>query len=148
MHYAGNTPFSKPRSVIVFFTMALVAGTFLQPAAALANKDKAQGAFTSFAEKWMANLENVTKQNRSKANVRQEGNHYYVEYVAYGPDWTAEIKETGEPSAPYVGFIKYPEKVMMKEGQSAAEASQCAETVSTQVPVTEIFRYSQGKWQY
>ena len=55
----------------------------------------------------------------------------------------AELKATGHPTAPYVGVLRYHENLYTCSDRAATRCS-----VAAQTPVTEIFRFQNGRWIY
>jgi hypothetical protein len=54
-----------------------------------------------------------------------------------------EIRPTGRPSAPYVGVLHYTEHTY-----TCADALGNDCRVTSSLPVTEIFRFRDGRWGY
>jgi len=108
-----------------------------------ASRSRAEDQFHQFAKSWMANVQRLQTQDRSKPTVRAGSNGTQVSYRGYGDDYTVELRPTGHPSAPYVGLLRYTELMY-----SCASASSKDCSVSSRVPVTEIFRYENGRWSY
>jgi hypothetical protein len=122
----------------------------LLPATALAEapakiadsgKSRAEDQFHQFAKKWMANVQRLQTQDRSKPTVKAAAGGTQNTYRGYSDDYSIELRPTGHPSAPYVGLLRYTELMY-----SCPTPGNC--TVSSRVPVTEIFRYENGRWSY
>jgi len=108
-----------------------------------ASRSRAEDQFQQFAKTWMANVQRLQTQDRGKPTVRASAGGTQSSYRGYSDDFTVELRPTGHPSAPYVGLLRYTE--LMYSCPSAG-ASDC--TVASRVPVTEIFRYENGRWSY
>ena len=54
-----------------------------------------------------------------------------------------ELRPTGHPASPYIGILRYSEQLYTCQDLSSG---QC--TVASTSPVTEIFRYQDGRWIY
>ena len=54
-----------------------------------------------------------------------------------------ELRPTGRPSSPYVGMLHYTEHVFTCND---VRGGGCA--VTSSLPVTEVFRYRDGRWSY
>ena len=132
----------------------LVAGfaLFLLPATAMADspaaisdasRSRAEDQFHQFAKTWMANVQRLQTQDRDKPTVRAGANGTQVSYRGYGDDYSVELRPTGHPSAPYVGLLRYTELMYSCPSVGAKDCS-----ISSRVPVTEIFRYENGRWSY
>jgi hypothetical protein len=104
-----------------------------------ASRSRAEDQFHQFAKTWMSNVQRLQTQDRDKPTMRAGGSSYR----GYGEDYSVELRPTGHPSAPFVGLLRYTE--LMYSCPSAGSTN-C--TVSSKVPVTEIFRYENGRWSY
>jgi hypothetical protein len=101
---------------------------------------RAEDQFHQFAKKWMDNVKRLQTQDRSKPTLKGGAQ---ATYRGYGDDYSIELRPTGHPSAPFVGLLRYTE---LMYSCSSAGADNC--TVASRVPVTEIFRYENGRWSY
>jgi hypothetical protein len=103
-------------------------------------------AFPSFCEEWMHKLE-VREQN-NVTHIKWESNADGVQgaYVGYTHEHTCTLKD-GSGHVP-VGEIIYREIRYEKRGSTIADAQQSEARPSEITEVTEIFRYSNGKWVY
>jgi hypothetical protein len=108
-----------------------------------ASRSRAEDQFHQFAKKWMANVQRLQTQDRSKPTVRAGGSGTQNTYRGYDDDYSIELRPTGHPSAPYVGLLRYTELMYSCPSAGATDCS-----VSSRVPVTEIFRYENGRWSY
>jgi hypothetical protein len=102
-------------------------------------------AFDVFCEEWMGKLAARERHNVThiKWDARPEG--VKGEYVGYTREHTCTLKAVTKVP---VGKIIYREVRYEKRGDSIPEAEQSpAQPVET-TEVTEIFRYSAGKWVY
>jgi hypothetical protein len=105
--------------------------------------ERARASFSDFARTWMAKMQENEAQNRKNPTVQPGPSENVVTYRGIGEDFTVELRPTGHPSAPFVGILRYNEQVYSCDG---ANASKCS--VSSSLPVTEIFRYQGGSWVY
>ena len=132
----------NPRLIpIAVLTLALASPALAGPPAAIpdSGRERAGRAFDAFAHEWMAKMEKAERNNRSKPNVQQ--NRYT--YRGYGSEFETELKPTGHPAAPYVGLLRYREQLFTCSDRKTQDC-----TVATQTPVTEIFRFQNGRWVY
>lgn len=66
-----------------------------------------------------------------------------VKVRRYGDDFTTKLKPTGSAVAPFVGILSYTEETYVCTNEGALD---CKLLESS--PVTEIFPYKEGRWQY
>ena len=91
----------------------------------------------------MEKMERAETQNRAKPKIRPHGSQTLVTYKGYGGDFQIEIKQTGYVRAPFVGILRYKEQLY---ACTDARATRCR--VASITPVTEIFRFQNGRWVY
>jgi hypothetical protein len=116
------------------------------PPAAIPEHDshrRAVNSFESFASGWMEKMARAEAQNRAKPQIRPYGSRTLITYRGYGNDFDIEVKNTGYAPAPFIGILRYSEKLYTCV-DSAATRCQVASTT----PVTEIFRFQGGRWVY
>ncbi len=116
--------------------VALAAGPGANP-----TPDKAKVSLDQFANQWMAKMGQLEADNRAQAAHQAAGAP--VKYRAYGSNFTTELKPTGSKQAPYVGLIRYEEREMSCKDRSQKDCE-----VAERTPVTEIFRFQNGRWVY
>ena len=106
----------------------------------------ATSAFPSFCEEWMHKLE--VREQYNVAHIQWETNGDGVQggYIGYTHEHTCMLKD-GTGHVP-VGEIVYREIRYEKRGATRAEAEKSEARQSEVTEVTEIFRYSDGKWVY
>ena len=97
---------------------------------------QARSAFDAFSQSWMDKL-------RSSSAVRTVSTSSGSTVKRYSTTHTEEVKPTGSASNPYVGVLHYTE-----ESYNCSDAAQKNCTLVDSTPVTEIFRYQNGKWVY
>ena len=100
-------------------------------------------SFKSFASSWMKKMERVETGNRAKPQIRPLASGNLFTYKGYASDFDIEIKQTGYPVAPFVGILRYSEQVF-----NCVDASATRCRVVSTIPVTEIFRFQDGRWIY
>jgi hypothetical protein len=105
--------------------------------------ERARSSFSEFARSWMVKIAEQEAQNRKNPIVQPGPTENTVTYRGFGEDFTVELRPTGHPAAPFVGILRYNEQVY---NCNAVDASKCS--VSSSLPVTEIFRYQGGRWIY
>jgi len=111
------------------------------PAARAESGDEvAQHSFERFAEGWMEKVQELEESQRKHPTVRPGASAPLVTYRGYGDDYSVELRPTGHAQAPYIGLLRYTEQVY------SCKQEEC--TVASTVPVTEIFRFQNGRWVY
>lgn len=97
----------------------------------------------------MSRLEQVNQQNIRTMKSETAANGRVVgRYICYGPDCVQEVRPTGSKVTPYVGILRYSQKVMEKEGDTLQQMQENAAVPASEIEVTEIFRYTRGRWVY
>jgi hypothetical protein len=92
----------------------------------------ARESFSTFARTWLDKLQH------GNGKVETDGTRRQLD-----KDFTTELRPTGQATAPYVGLLRYTEHVYRCTG---AGEDNCV--VQASIPVTEIFRYENGRWVY
>ncbi len=143
-------PRLSPSTPITFCTLAVVLLFMAVPVLAddVASipdsaDERARSSFSEFARSWMAKMAEHEAQNRKNPTIQPGLSENTVTYRGIGEDFTVELRPTGHPAAPFVGILRYHEQVYNCNG---VDASKCS--VSSSLPVTEIFRYQGGRWIY
>jgi hypothetical protein len=100
-------------------------------------------SFRIFASGWMEKMERVETRNRTRPEVRPSGSRTQVTYKGYASDYRIEIKHTGYAPAPFIGVLRYSEQLY-----SCTDAGLTRCRIASITPVTEIFRFQDGRWVY
>jgi len=111
------------------------------PAAIAPTDERAHTSFTKFAQSWMDKVQRMAAEQRP--SVQPGAVNTMVTYRDYGDEFTVELRPTGHATAPYVGILRYHEQIFSCKDIAANECS-----LSSEIPVTEIFRYQGGRWIY
>jgi hypothetical protein len=127
-------------AAIVFFSPAGQALAVDEPAV--------QRDFEGFVGDWMAKLAKVCEENGRALKLAASKQGFSGEYVCYGPENRFWIKKTDSEITPYLGFISYQEKLILKQGRTFQEVRLDPGRVTSEMPVTEIFRWTAGRWVY
>ncbi len=106
----------------------------------------AASAFPSFCEEWMHKLEEREENNVTHIKWETNSDGVLGVYVGYTHEHTCNLKD-GTGHVP-VGKIVYREIRYEKRGATVADAERSEAQPSEITEVTEIFRYSNGKWIY
>jgi hypothetical protein len=108
----------------------------LKSSSAAGAEAQARAAFDSFTQTWMDKL-------RSSSAIRTVSTSSGSTVKRFSATHTEEVKPTGSASNPFVGVLHYTE-----ESYHCSDAAQRNCTLIDSTPVTEIFRYQNGKWVY
>jgi hypothetical protein len=108
----------------------------LKSSSGAGSEAQARSAFDAFTQTWMDKL-------RSSSAVRTVSTSSGSTVKRFSTTHTEEVKPTGSASNPYVGVLHYTE-----ESYNCSDAAQKNCTLVDSTPVTEIFRYQNGKWVY
>ena len=108
----------------------------LKSSSGAGSEAQARSAFDAFTQTWMDKL-------RSSSAVRTVSTSSGSTVKRYSTTHTEEVKPTGSASNPYVGVLHYTE-----ESYNCSDAAQRNCTLVESMPVTEIFRFQNGKWVY
>lgn len=111
-----------------------------QSPAAIADANPAQDAFQTFAAEWMQRLQRVEAQNKSSVLGNGATN---LSYRGFDRDFKTELRATGNVKAPYVGMIRYLEREYRCADSRALDCR-----VEKTTPITEVFRFQDGRWVY
>ena len=130
--------------------LALTALTVSGPLTVVAGPGilSAQKSFDKFVNAWMTKLEKIGENNIRNLDVTPSDQGFVSRYVCYGPKCEFYIKETGSPKTPFIGILHYQERHFLKKGETRQETFQCPGILTKKIPVTEIFRFTRGKWVY
>ena len=104
---------------------------------------RAEASFQRFVEDWMQKVRALEQKHRGKPTVKGGTSRPLVTYRGYGDEYSVELHPTGHARTPYVGLLHYTEHVYSCE---TVQAKSCR--IASSVPVTEVFRYRNGRWSY
>jgi hypothetical protein len=128
---------------VLLASAALAQGAAAPKAAPAADVASVTASFDAFASQWMDRMQRVEDENRRKPSVDRSGAAPSVSYRGYTDEFKIELRPTGYPGAPFVGLIRYGEQLFTC---ADAGATRCGVRYTT--PVTEIFRFQNGRWIY
>lgn len=127
--------------------LAFSEGSVGEPPAARARdgspREQASRSFERFAASWMERMERTEAENRSEPRVTSQEGRTYVTYRGYAEGFDTELRATGSAQTPYVGVLRYQEILFACADRSATRCRAASRT-----PVTEIFRFQDGRWVY
>ena len=107
----------------------------------------AEAEFPAFCASWMQRVAAREPNNRRAIHWQRDEAGYAGEYVGYGEAQRCEVK-TATPTGIPVGKLVYREFRYRKSGPSVDAAAQNPPVVVDVTEITEIFRYTAGKWVY
>lgn len=111
-----------------------------------AQAQDAASAFKGFCEGWMHKLQDREQINASHIKWQTAPAGVHGAYIGYTRKHTCTVKN-GTASVP-VGTIRYLEVRYEKQGSSIEQAEHSRPRPVETTEVTEIFRFSGGKWVY
>ena len=134
---------------LVVVALALLPGLCGSALAGEAVPSAVLTSFEIFTQGWMSRLEQVSQQNSRELKPEPAANGRLVgRYICYGADCVREVRGTDSKVTPYVGIIRYAQKMMEKEGESLQKMKEHPGLSTSEIQVTEIFRYTGGRWVY
>jgi hypothetical protein len=125
--------------------MVTIVGTLLLLAGVAHAGDPAT-AFQGFCDHWIQMLQTREQTNATHIHWHTDAQGVLGSYVGYSREHRC-VTKTGTGSVP-IGEIMYDEVQYEKRGSSIAEARKSSPHAVDTTAVTEIFRYSKGKWVY
>ena len=139
-----------PRYLIFLSAVLALALTVSGPSTVVADpgKSAAQKSFERFVNSWMSKLDKIGKINILGIDIMPCDQGFVGRYVCYGPECKFTIKETCSQETPFVGILRYSEKHFLKKGETRQETFQSPGMLTKKIRVTEIFRFTRGKWMY
>jgi len=130
-----------------FWLLVIVLTAFSHASAA--DEEAVRKAFEAFQVDWIAKMNHHGRLGVDNIKVEKDSQGLYrATYRVIAKDTEREVKATGDKVSPYVGLLKYEEHTYACRADSPELAQQGPFECERQVAVTEIFRYSRGKWQY
>lgn len=119
------------------------------PPCSAGDDEAVKKAFEVFQSDWIVKMNHHGRFGTDKIKVEKDSQgRYYATYRVIAEDMESEVKATGNKASPYVGVLKYEVHTYASHADSPELAKQGPFEVERQVSVTEIFRYSGGKWHY
>lgn len=118
------------------------------PLAALVSEDVALEAFDAFTIEWMKKLKQTEEFRRTQARISQLPDGFSAEYTGYLPHRYIHVKKTEATDTPYVGILTYYERTFRCNAKTKDEAVKGPFEQTETTQVSEIFRFTKGKWVY
>ncbi|XPV76747.1 MAG: hypothetical protein ACNI27_02175 [Desulfovibrio sp.] len=112
-------------------------------------KDEVMSKFVSFSEEWVQKLNRNHTFSKIKKTVMPlpegfQGKYHEIDKSTI----VCTVKPTKSKKIPFLGILRYTESVYVSAADSRATAKKGPYSCDKQVRVTEIFNYSNGRWQF
>lgn len=118
-------------------------------AAPTLTEEEAHASFDAFTLEWMNKLQRTEEfQRTQRIKIIESHNGVLAEYVGYLPHRYITVKKTSSKDTPFVGILTYYQQVMRSIGKTREEALRGPFQQAGTSQVSEIFRYTKGKWHY
>lgn len=127
---------------------AAVKGKVLPKVDVKAIAERAAGSFQAFCQEWMQKLAARERDNKQKIKWENGAEGTRGEYVGYSQEHTCQMRDYTNPESVPVGIITYREYRYQQTGATSEEAMKNEPRAVEAIEVTEIFRYTAGKWVY
>ena len=112
-------------------------------------KDEAMSKFVSFSEKWVQVLNKKHNFSRLKKVVLPAEQGFQGKYHEIDKETiVCKVKPTKSKKVPFIGILRYTESIYISEADSKNAAKNGPYTCNKEIAVTEVFNFSNGKWQY
>jgi hypothetical protein len=145
----ANNKSTKSKSVAVAKAKAPKKGGKRKSFAAAVTQDHALASFETFTIEWMTKLAQTEEfQRTQRMQVSQASEGFTAEYIGYLPHRYITVKKTASKETPFVGILTYYEKVLRCVGKTQEEATKGPFNQTDVRQVSEIFRFTKGKWVY
>jgi hypothetical protein len=139
------------KNLWICFVVCALLGCFSVEFARASEDAQAEESFVQFQKEWIQKLREHGKYGEEHAQVTEDGEKtgtYLAEYSVLTEPSSFEIKKTDVSASPYVGVIHYEKQTYSCRAKSPEEAKRGPYQLTKSSGVTEIFRYSKGKWLY
>jgi hypothetical protein len=134
------------RRQLIHLALLVTSSMLLTVAVRAESTEAVESKFKVFCEEWMGKLAARERDNVQNIKWDTRADGVFGSYTAYSHEHTCVMK-SGTNSVP-VGTITYLEYLYEKRGSSIPEAKSSPPHPVETTEVTEIFRYSAGKWIY
>jgi hypothetical protein len=120
----------------------------VSPTLTAISEDVALSAFDTFTIEWMKKLEQTEEFHRTQAKISQAPDGFSAEYTGYLPHRYIHVKKTEATDTPYVGILTYYERTFRCNAKTKDEVLKGPFDQVETTQVSEIFRFTKGKWVY
>jgi len=115
------------------------------------DESQVKASFVQFQQEWMNKLKQHGKYGLDCVQVSEDPDRkgtFIAKYEDLSEPSEPEIRKTGQKASPFVGVLHYNTVTQVSRGNTAEEAKRGPFKCESQEGVTEIFRFSKGKWIY
>jgi hypothetical protein len=105
--------------------------------------DAARESFERFAKEFIVKLQRANAALRRQPEIRASRSGPLATYRTTGDAFSIELKSTGNAAAPWVGLLRYTEQLYTC---AASDPKSC--TLAAHTPITEVFRFRKGRWEF
>lgn len=110
--------------------------------------EEVEASFKRFNQQWMDRLYAMEKNGRENLSCRKVKDSFIAEYTCYSRTYSARTKPTGSRETPYIGVLTYQEQKFISQASTYEGAINGKFILFNEFPVTQIFSFSDGTWQY
>lgn len=112
-------------------------------------EEEAHASFDTFTLEWMDKLRRTEEfQRTQQIKIRESTEGFLAEYTGYLPHRYIIVKKTSSKDTPYVGILTYYQQTLRCTGKTREEAIRGPFQQTGTSQVSEIFRFTKGKWHY
>jgi hypothetical protein len=112
-------------------------------------EDEALASFDAFTLDWMEKLRRTEEfQRAERMKVAESSEGFAAEYNGYLSHRYIVVKKTTSKDTPFVGILTYYQQTLRCVGKTREEAVRGPFQQAGTSQVSEIFRFTKGKWHY
>jgi hypothetical protein len=112
-------------------------------------EDEALASFDTFTIDWMEKLRQTEEfQRTERMKVAESSEGFSAEYNGYLSHRYIVVKKTTSKDTPFVGILTYYQQTLRCVGKTREEAVRGPFQQAGTSQVSEIFRFTKGKWHY
>lgn len=112
-------------------------------------EEEAHASFDAFTLEWMNKLQRTEEfQRTQRIKIVESQDGVFAEYAGYLPHRYIIVKKTSSKDTPFVGILTYYQQTLRCVGKTREEAIKGPFQQIGTSQVSEIFRYTKGKWHY
>lgn len=108
-------------------------------------EEAAQASFDTFTAEW---IKKRTRAQQAHRKITKARAGFVVEYAEALPTRFLKVKKTASEVTPFIGILSYYQKTFRSTGKTKKKALGGPFEERETQSVSEIFRYTEGKWVY